>query len=283
MPDTQRWATQFADVRRGPAPLSAAALRAGARSAFLRLAGSLAQPRERSFLRCLYLHYVYDDQVERFRALLRALQKIGDFVTADEAVAIARGEKPLVRRCFHLSIDDGFDNVHRNAFPVLCELDVPATLFVPSAWIGTPEPVARDMWWMHDSAPVPTRPMTWEQLREMSRYGYEIGSHTRRHARLSDVSGDPQRLADEVAGSRREIEDAVGRPCRYIAWPFGTARDVDEASLAAVEEAGYEGCFSALRGRVTPGVTSRFSIPRHHFEPEWPRSHVCYFALGGRE
>jgi hypothetical protein len=43
-------------------------------------------------------------------------------------------------------------------------------------------------------------------------------------------------------------------------------------------QAGYDACFGAYRDRIKPSKTSLFSIPRHHFEPEWPMTHVVYFA-----
>jgi len=281
MSTDNRWAIELRDIQKR-APIQSRA-REMARSAYLTASGLLARSREASFLRCLYLHYVYDDQVDAFRSLLNALRKIGDFVSADDAVAMARGEKPIMGRHFHISLDDGFDNVYRNAFPVFSELGIQATLFVPSAFVGADDRSAWEMWWMHDSAPMPTRPLRWDQLQEMSRAGHTVGSHTRTHARLSDISGDAPRLSREVADSRHEIEDRLGVPCSHISWPFGTAADVDGRALAAIEEAGYDGCFSAVRGRVVPGRTSRFEIPRHHFEPDWPWPHVRYFALGGRE
>ena len=68
--------------------------------------------------------------------------------------------------------------------------------------------------------------------------GWEIGSHTRTHARLLGV--DDARLADELAGSRKRIEAELGQPCRTIAYPFGEA---DERVIAAAGDAGYDaGC-----------------------------------------
>jgi hypothetical protein len=96
--------------------------------------------------------------------------------------------------------------------------------------------------------------------------------------------GDPGRLADEVAGSKREIEDRLGAPCRYFSWPFGQLKDFDRRALDAVVAAGYEACFGAYRAGIYPGApSSAFLVPRHHFEAHWPIDHVLYFAKGGRE
>jgi hypothetical protein len=90
-------------------------------------------------------------------------------------------------------------------------------------------------------------------------------------------------LDDEIGGSKKQIEEELGQECRYISWPYGRLSDADNESLKAVERAGYEACFGAYRGTVRPGETDLFSIPRHHFEVQWPVSHVLYFARGNME
>lgn len=273
------WATLISDLG-GGSPLS---LRGVARRVVLSLGGVIARFGDDPFLRCLYGHHVFDDQVDDFRRLMIRLRQIGRFLTSAEVVAIARGDKPLEGRCFHLSFDDGFDNVYRNAVPVLSDLGIPATVFVPTHFVSASDEEVLANWWHRDQVAHPTRPMQWSWLAEMLENAFEIGSHTRSHARLSTISSDPRRLSDEVAGSKQDLEQRLGAPCRYFAWPYGTFSDVDDATLRVVESAGYEGCFSAVRGTVRAGRTHPFSIPRHHFEPEWPWSHVRYFASGGHE
>ncbi len=224
-------------------------------------------------MRCLYFHYVYDDQVEAFRTLVGRLQRIGTFVSAERVRRSLTAEQPIDDRQFHLSIDDGLDHVHRNAFPVLRALGVPATIFVPTALVGASDGRVKDG----------GRPMSWDHIREMRDAGFEIGAHTRHHVRLSEISHDARWLDDEIRGAKDDVEAALGEPCRYMAWPFGTPDDNDDAGLRVIERAGYELCFSAVRGRIEAGRTSPFAVPRHHFEPDWPWLHVRYFALGGRE
>lgn len=277
----REWARNYTDTVNDSGAL-AAGLRGLVRHGALNLAGRLARFNEPTFLRCLYLHYVYDDQVDAFKTLLTRLQRLGRFISTDEAWQIAGGRRPLDGRYFHLSIDDGLDNIHRNAFPVLNSLGIPAILFLPTSLIGLPDEMQREKWWV-GGVRRPTRLFGWEAAREMQQSGIEMGSHTRNHARLSDISGDRSRLDDEVRGSKLEMEDRLGVACRFISWPYGTGRDIDEISLESIEAAGYDGCFSAVRGRVVGGKTSAFSIPRHHFEPQWPWYHLRYFASGGKE
>jgi len=148
---------------------------------------------------------------------------------------------------------------------------------VPSSLVGASDAFALEHWWM--GARTPTRYMSWEQVGELNAAGHEIGSHTRTHLNLSSIEGDAAALRDQIRGSKEEIEDRLGAPCRYIAWPFGRAQDIGETAIEEIVESGYAGCFSAIRGAASAGA-SCFRVPRHHFEADWPWPHVRYFALG---
>ena len=266
------WARSSEDVG-----ASASSIRASLRGAYLSIAGTLAREPKGDFLHCLYLHSVYDDQVENFSSLLDALLDIGRFIETREVFDIIEDRAKLNGRLFHLSFDDGFDNNHRNAFPSLSERGIQAAFFVPSTLVGASDAFVLDHWWAPEQSP--TRFMTWSQVRELSEAGHEIGSHTRTHKRLRSDERRTDELRDQIRGSKQEIEDRLGSACRYIAWPFGTAQDIDDLAHGEIVAAGYDGAFSAIRGAASP-ETSRYSVPRHHFEADWSWPHVRYFALG---
>ena len=113
--------------------------------------------------------------------------------------------------------------------------------------------------------------------------GGEVGCHTRSHARLSAISGDDARLRDEIVAAKARIEAEIGTPCRSFAWPYGKMGDIDAKALAAIEEAGFDITFSAVRGRVTPGSTSLMKVPRHQVEFHWPLWENLLWAGGCRE
>jgi peptidoglycan/xylan/chitin deacetylase (PgdA/CDA1 family) len=276
------WATEAAHLRRPGGEALPARLRRWLRHGALSVAGGAARFGDRAFLRCLYAHWVLDDQVEDFRRLLSRLQRIGTFVSTDTLVQMLRGDQPIDGRYFHLSFDDAFDNIYLNALPVLTDLAIPAAVFAPTHFVGASDAEVRRDWWRRDQVAHPTRPLRWEWLAEMARLGCDVGSHTRRHRRLSQIQSRDE-LADEIVGSKRDLEDRLGLACRYFAWPFGRASDIDARGLELIGEAGYEASFSGVRGRVLPRQTRLLEIPRHHFEPDWPWQHVRFFAAGGLE
>jgi peptidoglycan/xylan/chitin deacetylase (PgdA/CDA1 family) len=77
--------------------------------------------------------------------------------------------------------------------------------------------------------------MTAGQVRGLAER-FEVGAHTLTHVDLTTV--DDARARDEVAGSRRWIEEVTGHPCSTFCFPGGRfrARHVD-----FVREAGFTG------------------------------------------
>lgn len=267
--------------------LKAASARVGMRGALRHCVISTlalaSKPQPGHSLRLVYLHNVFNDQVAEFEEKIRYLASIGTFLSADEVLAIVRCEKPLNGRFFHLSFDDGFRNIITNALPVLRENGVPATFFVPTSVISADFARASNYSLNITHYPRVIELATWDDLAMAQEQGLQIASHTRTHARFTDISGSSAALQDEIFGSKEDLEQHLGRPCPYISWPYGSASDADASSLEYVKRAEYEACFGAYRGHVVPGHTNPFSIPRHHFEAHWPLAHFKYFVHGARE
>lgn len=144
--------------------------------------------------------------------------------------------EPSGRRTLAITFDDAYRSVHRLAAPVLRHLGAPASVYAPTEWIGREQPMRWDgiEEWLggpHESELVP---MSWEELGELADLGWEVGSHTRTHPRLTQV--DDERLRTELEGSRVACAEGLGRPCETIAYPYG---DVDERVVAAAAAAGY--------------------------------------------
>ncbi len=258
-------------------------VRALARTAVLSASGILKRGSSDRFVRCVYCHYVFDDQLADFERLLISLRATGSFVDTASLMAMLTGARPVDGPYFHLSFDDGFRNNFTNALPILRKHSIPAMFFVPSALIGADYDRAREYSLDVTHLRAAVEMMGWDDLKAILEAGYEVGSHTRTHARFAAISATETELQDEIVGSKHDLEKALGYECRYISWPYGRMSDADAASVAFTRQAGYEACFGAFRGTVVPRVTDRYRIPRHHFEPQWPISHVNFFARGNME
>jgi peptidoglycan/xylan/chitin deacetylase (PgdA/CDA1 family) len=118
--------------------------------------------------------------------------------------------------------------VFANAAPVLQRLGLRATAYVISDRISNGDPSF----------------LTWGRLRALEARGLEIGSHTATHADLTAL-GSVQVLS-ELVRSRRRLEEKLGHPVRWLAYPFG-AHNPRVVQLA--RRAGY-----ALAVTTVPGA-----------------------------
>ncbi len=256
-------------------------LRSIVRHGVLSVIGPLSWPSPTPSLRLLYCHHVFDDERAGFETAVDALMGIGEFISTSDVLDVIAGKRALTRHAFHISFDDGFQNILTNALPFLRARNIPRLMFVATRIIDDPSAFPH-LQRLYPPGRKKVRHASWAELEEAHAQGLEIGSHARSHPYLSRISPSDRELEDEVMGSQDELQRRFGK-CEYFSWPYGGLVDVDQKSLATVERAGYRACFGAFRGQVVPGVTDRFRIPRHHFEPNWPLSHVRYFAQGGSE
>jgi len=187
---------------------------------------------------------------EFFRRHFRVIP-LGELVAKLE-----RGE-PLNR---HLAItfDDGYRDNFDNAVPVLEHLSLPATFFVVSQWIGSNVVP----WWdPHDARP---SWMTWDQVRELRKRGFEIGSHTRTHLDLGRVTG-PVALK-EILGGRFEVEEQLEEPINLFAYPYGGSEHLVDSNRELVKAAGFRCCCSCYGG-VTLRGDDPFDLRRIAISP----------------
>ncbi len=170
---------------------------------------------------------------DRLEAQLLHLLRLG--YRGSTVTAAARDAAP--GRTLVVTFDDSYRSVYRLAFPVLSRLGIPATVFVPTAYVGAEEPRA---WpgmdrWLGTPHADELVPMNWKELAELADAGWEIGSHTCTHPLLTRL-GDAA-LETELRGSRASCEEHLGRPCTSLAYPYG---DEDDRVVRAVAAAGYE-------------------------------------------
>jgi peptidoglycan/xylan/chitin deacetylase (PgdA/CDA1 family) len=203
---------------------------------------------------------------------------------------------PSRARLLAVTFDDALASVFVRAFPILRDLGVVATVYVPTLPIlsGTA------MSWpeVHDHLATEHAGeldgMTIEQLRVVADAGWEIGSHTRTHPWLPRLGDDA--LRDELGRSRAELREAFDVPCASLAYPFGAT---DDRVVAAARAAGYTTAVTLPR-RVRPwsaradaslrlsriGVYRSDDLPRFRLKVAAPvralRSTALWEALGPR-
>jgi peptidoglycan/xylan/chitin deacetylase (PgdA/CDA1 family) len=188
---------------------------------------------------------------DTFRAQLRRLADAGyrSVSVRQAASGTATGRRVAI------TFDDAFESAARVAKPILDELGWTATVFVPTRPVTTREP----MRWLgggiarRPEEDAELRAMSWRDVELLAAAGWEVGSHSRTHRRLSELPDDE--LTEELEGSRRELVDHVGR-CDAVSYPWG---EVVPRVVAAARRAGYS-AGSGLGGRFRFG--DPMAVPR---------------------
>jgi peptidoglycan/xylan/chitin deacetylase (PgdA/CDA1 family) len=164
--------------------------------------------------------------------------------------------EPPHERTLAVTFDDAFSSVLDLGLPILRRLGLPATVFAVSDFAADG---SRLRWdgidhWADGPHAEELEGLSWDGLGNLIEHGWEIGSHTVSHPRLTSLGA--AELAEEMARSRDACHAGTGRACDSIAYPYG---DLDETVVAAAGKAGYR-AGAALPARV------------HRARPlEWPR------------
>jgi peptidoglycan/xylan/chitin deacetylase (PgdA/CDA1 family) len=166
-----------------------------------------------------------------------------------------------VGKAVAITFDDAFSSVFDVAFPIMSGLGLTGTVFTVTAF---PDTGAAMSWdgvdqWIGGEFEHEMEPMSWEQLGRLQDAGWEVGSHTHSHPRLTTLDDD--QLVDELERSRTICSERMGRDCTSIAYPFG---DHDARVVAAAGAAGY---------------TTACTLPSRPHRPEplrWPRVGVYH-------
>lgn len=206
--------------------------------------------------------------VDGFQRFCLFFKKHFDVVTLDELLDdLEQGRS--IRGKLVITFDDGYRDNFTTAAPILSELDLPATFFITTGFIGTD----RVPWWDQEAG-IASEWMTWEEVTRLSEMGFSIGAHTVNHVDLGVVQGEEARR--EIEDSRAHLEDRLGRPVDLFAFPYGRAHQLSDDNRAMIEELGFRCAPACEGGRVEPG-DDPYGLRREPISP-WFEG-VGHFAL----
>ena len=175
---------------------------------------------------------------------------------------------------FAITFDDGFENNYVNAWPVLKELNLQATIFVATQFLDSDVPFPFDDWSAAGStqgAKCGWRPMSTRQCEELVADGLiTLGAHTHSHEKFLGRVGDfrrDMRTCLDVLRERFGIEHPT------FAFPYGYK---SPELVEAAKQVGVSCCLSTRARRVLPGE-SEFEWGRI-----WTESHDTPATLAAR-
>ena len=165
---------------------------------------------------------------ENFNRQMEYIKKKGfEVITLDELVKSIKDKRRLKRNKVVITFDDGYRDNFEYAYPVLKKFGFPATIFLITDLIGTEKEY-----------------LSWDEVRVMSKDRISFGEHTRTHLYLGDVKDDKV-LIEEIAGSKKAIEQKIGVTADYFCYPFG---GFNKRAKEVVIDAGYKGACTTNRG-----------------------------------
>ena len=147
---------------------------------------------------------------------------------------------PLPQKPVVITFDDGYRDNYVNAFPLLKERGMPATIFVVTDFMDEERPEY----------------LTWAMAREMLAAGISIESHGRNHVSLE--SKDDDYLVWQALGSLETIEHELGVRPRFVSYPAG---EYDQRTIDVFRSAHYWAGFTTQQGANLDNQRP-FELPR---------------------
>jgi len=175
----------------------------------------------------------YNVNPEQFAMQMEYLRKNYDVVSLDTILNFIKGGKDLPKKPVAITFDDGYYSVYQNAYPVLRKYRFPAAVFITTGYVQKQMPLNR----------IQLRMLGWNEIKEMSNNGVTVGAHTITHPNLEQV--DLETARKEILGSRKEIEEKIGKDVRYFACPYGKE---NEEIVNLVRSMGFDYAFGRLSG-----------------------------------
>jgi peptidoglycan/xylan/chitin deacetylase (PgdA/CDA1 family) len=190
-----------------------------------RLLGKKSQPK------CvvLYYHCVEKQQAERFAHQLDIIRKTAQIIPSDKVGALRNGKHYVV-----ITFDDGFVDLIENALPELSKQRIPATIFVPTGYLG------RVADWFRKNGDKSKKVMDAEQLKHITNNELIlIGSHCVTHSSLLSMTDNEAK--NELIQSKNQLENTLGKNIVLLSYPHG---EFSKSHVELAREAGYKRAFS---------------------------------------
>ncbi len=183
--------------------------------------------------------------VEQFKKQLAILKR--HYHVMDLPTFLAGKGKPRTTPGVVITFDDGYrDNLL--AGKLLRRAGLPCTFFLSTRIVGSDQPFEHDVKKLGRRIPS----LSWDQVRQLARWGFHFGNHTAGHVNLAEVP--LQQGLDEIDTAQRDLQAHLGdgSVLPALAYPFGRRNDITQELRQALPSLGIEYCLSAYGGVNPP-------------------------------
>jgi peptidoglycan/xylan/chitin deacetylase (PgdA/CDA1 family) len=197
---------------------------------------SIGMPPEGAKLKGLYV----DPRMFHFQ--MWYLKKAGFKVVGMAEILEYIHGKRIQDKLVALTFDDGYQDFHDNAFPILKKFNYPSTVFLVSSLIG------KENIWDKEQLHVRKPLMDWDIIKELTKNGVVFGAHSKTHPHLSEI---PMKdLSSEIIEPKQVIEEKLHTSVDYFCYPYG---DYNKKVIEVTRSAKYLAAVSVQRGFVRKG------------------------------
>lgn len=162
-----------------------------------------------------------------------------EFVFIKEIPKLLHMKTPPTGKFVAITFDDGYKDFYTDAFPVIKETSVKATVFIISGFVN------------HQNY------MTDEQIKEISQSGLvEIGAHTMNHVDLKSIT--LAHADSEIVGSKAYLESKLGIKVESFSYPYG---GFNNEIIQLVKNAFYTSAVSDVSG-TTQSLNNLYTLSR---------------------
>ncbi len=149
-----------------------------------------------------------------FSDQMKALHDSGyHSILPEQLIAHLKAGTALPSKPIMITFDDGTASQYENALPVLTKYGFKAVFFIMTVSMGKP------------------KFMTKTQIATLSAQGHVIGAHTWDHKNVKKYTSND--WEKQIKQPKKALEDIVGKPVVYFAYPFGVWSYDAVAQLAA--------------------------------------------------
>jgi peptidoglycan/xylan/chitin deacetylase (PgdA/CDA1 family) len=159
-----------------------------------------------------------------------------------------------------ITFDDGHEDNHRFALPILKEHGLSATFFLTAGLLEKDPEVVHRFEQLRHAEYEDIRPLEWSQVREMLSDGMNVGAHSYSHRNLARLGSSE--LRHEMLDAKGILEERLQLEIETLAYPFGKPRiHFTESAVAMAKKTGYK-LAAAIVTRGVRETDSPFRIPR---------------------
>lgn len=158
----------------------------------------------------LYYHSIFDNEKQAFERQINLIARKCNVVKSDYFGKLEQSKPNIV-----ITFDDGFENLIRNAIPILKKKSLPFTIFFISNYFGK----IPDWEFPRNHPDKKEKIMSLDQFYTLPPELLTVGSHTANHKKLTDLSENEIEI--EIIESKKYLESISKKSVDVLAFPNG--------------------------------------------------------------